>query len=70
MIINPDIMRRDTVQLLKQIDVQIKEVEEAARRSNVPPSKLRDTNGNWVINPLLLAKVQAYATLVQLQSMK
>lgn len=67
MIITQDILRRDTVQLLKQIDAQIKEVEEQARQVGVPPEKLRDRSGNWVMSPLLLAKAQAYSTLVQLQ---
>jgi len=68
MIINDDILRRDTIRMLRQIDVQIKEVEEMAKRSGTTPEKFRDTNGNWVMIPLLLAKVQAYSMLVQLQA--
>jgi hypothetical protein len=70
MIISPDIMRRDTVQLLNDINTQIKEVKEEAQRKGFPPERMRDGNGNWVMSPLLLAKAQAYATLVQLQVMK
>lgn len=68
MIINDDILRRDTIQLLRQIDTQIKEVEEMAKRSHLPPESFRDANGNWPMIPLLLAKTQAVATLVQLQT--
>jgi hypothetical protein len=69
-IINPDIMRRDTVQLLNDINTQIKEVKEEARRTGVPSEKMRDSAGNWIMSPLLLAKAQAYSTLIQLQVMK
>lgn len=68
--INPDILRRDTVQLITQINEQIKEVEEEARRVGVPPVKMRDRSGGWVMSPLLLAKAQGYSTLVQLQVKK
>jgi hypothetical protein len=67
MIITQDILRRDTVQLIRQIDAQIKEVEEMAERSGTTPEKFRDTNGNWPMIPLLLAKTQAYSMLIQLQ---
>ena len=70
MIINPDILRRDTVQLLNQIEEQIKVVTEEAQGMGIPPVKLRDGNNNWVMIPLLLAKAQAYSTLVQLQARK
>jgi hypothetical protein len=68
MIINRDILRRDTIKLIKQIDAQIAEVQEEATRMGIPPEKLRDTNNNWVMSPLLLAKAQAYSSLVLLQA--
>ena len=70
MIINPDILRRDTIQLLNQINAQIEEVEKAAQNMGIAPYEIRDTNNNWVMIPLLLAKTQAYYTLVQLQAKK
>jgi hypothetical protein len=70
MIITQDILRRDTVRLIKQIDAQIKEVEEEAQRAGIPPEKLRDSHNNWVMSPLLMAKAQAYNTLVLLQTGK
>ena len=68
--VSPNILRRDTVQLLGQINTQIAEVEEHCRRRHLPPEKLVDEHGNWVMIPLLLAKAQAYSTLVQLQGKK
>jgi hypothetical protein len=68
MIINDDILRRDTIQLLRQIDLQINEVNQEAKKLGVKSHELRDSSGNWVMSPLLLAKVQAYSMLVQLQA--
>lgn len=67
MIINVDILRKETVQLLQEINTQMAAVKEAAETMEIPPEKMRDSNGNWVMTPLLLAKAQAYSTLVALQ---
>jgi hypothetical protein len=67
MVINDDILRRDTILLLKQIDLQINELLIRAEEAGHKGYTLRDANGNWPMIPLLLAKTQAYATLVQLQ---
>jgi hypothetical protein len=67
MIINNDILRRDTMELLKQIDAQINDVNRHASQMGIKGYQLRDANGNWAMSPLLLAKAQAYSTLVQLQ---
>lgn len=68
MIINKDSLRRDVIAIIKQIDAQLDEVKEEASRMGIPPQKMRDTNGNFVMSPLLLAKAQAYGSLIQLQS--
>ena len=68
MIINPDILRRDTVELLKSIEAQINQVKKEARQTGITPEEMRDANRNWVMSPLLLAKAQAYSTLVMLQT--
>jgi hypothetical protein len=70
MIINEDILRRDTVKLIKEIEMQIEEVQRHADIAGIEPHKLRDANGSWVMIPLLQAKAQVYGTLVQLQSKK
>jgi hypothetical protein len=58
------------VAVLNEIELQIKEVKKTALDRDVRPEQLRDDRGNWVMSPLLLAKVQALHTLVQLQSPK
>lgn len=67
MIISDDILRRDLVQLIRQIDTQMDEVKKQAENLGIEPKQLRDANGNWAISPLLVAKAQAYAALIQLQ---
>jgi hypothetical protein len=68
--ISPDILRKETVQLIRQIDAQIEEIKAESTRMGKVPSELRDSTGNWVLSPLLLAKAQAYNTLVLLQAKK
>ena len=68
--INPTALRRETMQLINQINVQIEQVRAEAEIRNIPPEKLRDSEGNWAITPLLLAKAQAYSTLAILQAKK
>lgn len=68
MVINEDILRRDTVQLIKQIDVQIAEATASAQHLDISPEQMRDSQGNWVMTPLLHAKATAYNTLVLLQT--
>lgn len=66
MIVSPDALRKDVVALLRSIDDQIDEVEAESRKLGCLPEQVRDTNGSWALSPLLLAKAQAYAALVQL----
>lgn len=68
MIYNVNELRKDTVALINIINAQIDEVEGEAKIAGVPANKLKDSNGNWVLSPLLLAKAMAYNTLVMLQS--
>jgi len=67
-IISPDILRRDTIQLINQINAQIEEVEAQAKLNGVKPTSLVDHDGNFVLPPLLLAKATTYNTLVMLQT--
>lgn len=66
MVTSENALRKEVVDLLGQINIQISELEAEARRMDIHPSKLRDRNGQWLMTPLLLAKTQAIATLVQL----
>lgn len=68
MIYNINELRKDTVALIKQIDAQIAEVQAVADEHKVPVNKIQDSHGNWILNPLLLAKAMAYNTLVTLQT--
>lgn len=53
-------------ELLETIDHQIHIVETFAREEGIPPLKLMDRNGNWVMAPLLLAKAQTLTSLAYL----
>lgn len=66
--IRPDALRLDLMNLIKEIDSQIQEVKGVAQEMGIPPEKLRDRTGNYVMTPLLLAKAQSYAALIQLQA--
>jgi hypothetical protein len=70
MVINADILRRDTVQLIQQIDAQIAVIKLEARELKIKPEQMQDGRGNWVMSPLLLAKAQAYNSLILLQTKK
>ncbi len=65
MIVSPDILRKELLSLMAQIDAQIVEIERAAETRGVKPTQLRDNNG-WVMIPLLVAKVTTLSTLVNL----
>lgn len=66
MITSPDMLRRDTVHTLGQINEIITDVEDEAKKLDIPPTKMRDASGGMVLTPLLLAKVMAINTLVEL----
>lgn len=66
--VTPNALRRDTVQLIHQINTQIRVVEQNAMDQGISAQYLRDSTGNWPLATLLLAKAQAYSTLVQLQT--
>ncbi len=66
MIVSPDILRKELVSLLAQIDLQITEIKATAVEEGIRGEYLRDKNGNWPMIPLLSAKVQALSTLAQL----
>lgn len=68
MIYSVNEMRKDTVALIKQIDMQISEVQRAAVSQGVDPFVMQDSDGKWPMIPLLAAKATAYNTLVLLQT--
>ncbi len=66
MIISPDILRKEMVLLLNQINEMIEEVQREAKQLDILPHQMRDYYGGWVLIPLLAAKVSAISTLAQL----
>jgi hypothetical protein len=64
--VSPDMLRKETVQLIRAIDRQIAAIEEHAEKMGTEAHLLHDESGNWAMPPLLLAKATAYNTLVQL----
>lgn len=68
--VSPDVLRKETVQLIRQIDTQIAAVEKYAERLGTEARDLNSGSGNWAMSPLLVAKATAYNTLVMLQEKK
>lgn len=66
MIVSPDILRREMISLLNMIDAQITEVQKFADAKGIKPEEVKNADGSWAMNPLLLAKVQAVQTLALL----
>ena len=66
MIVSPNEMRKETVHVFKQINKQIEAVEAIAAEVGCDPSEVRDGNGAFMMAPLLLGKVMAISTLVEL----
>lgn len=55
---------RELSRTMSQINAQIEEVREEAKRMEISPIKMRDTSGNYVLTPLLVAKAQTLHALV------
>lgn len=70
MIVSQNDLRRDTMQVMRYVDEQIKAVEALAESMRTDAVRLRDSQGNFVLPPLLLAKAQTLNTLVLLQQPK
>ena len=68
MIYNVNELRKDTVQLIQQIEYQIEVVEKRAKEMGIDPHVMQDSQGYWPMIPLLAAKASAYNTLIMLQT--
>jgi len=68
--ISQDVLRKDTVALIRQIEAQIDQVVKYANGLGVSPYSLRTSEAGWAMAPLLQAKATAYNTLVLLQEKK
>lgn len=66
MIVNQDLLRKETVALLSQVNRMIDEVKQEAEQRGTSPEKMRDMNGTFVMTALLQVKAQAISALVEL----
>lgn len=64
--INYNVLRRELATTLTMIDQQITAVKTEAEKKGTRPENLQNEHGDWVMIPLILAKVQATAALVEL----
>jgi hypothetical protein len=64
--VRPRVLREELMSTLTLIDASIDEVKKECRNRRIMPSELRDTSGNWVMIPLLSAKVTALNALILL----
>lgn len=64
--VNPDALRKETVQALRVIDGEVLRHETEARRADVSPFDLRDVSGNAPYVSLITAKLVALNTLALL----
>jgi hypothetical protein len=62
-VVNKMELGREISTTIIQVNKQIEAVREQAHRAGVDAIRLRDTNGNWVIIPLLAAKAQCLHAL-------
>jgi hypothetical protein len=68
MIVNKDILRKETMATLTSVEIVIDDIKQQAQDYGITPEKMRDANNNYVMAPLLLAKINALDILVQLQA--
>lgn len=64
--VSPNALRKETVQVLKQVDEQIAQVKKYANQRGLLPAEVRDERGGWAMSPLLAAKAQCLHTLTLL----
>lgn len=64
--VSPNALRKETVQLLAQINTQIATVKLVAKERGVEPHQIMDPSGQYLLSPLLLAKAQCLHTLTLL----
>lgn len=64
--VSPNELRKETVQVLKQVDEQIAQIKKYANQVGVFPAEVRDASGGWSMSPLLAAKAQCLHTLTLL----
>lgn len=57
-------IRRELDRALRQINSQIEEIRQEAVRTSTPPVTMRDSQGNYIWSPLVVAKAQVLHAIV------
>jgi hypothetical protein len=64
--VRPVVLREELMKTYREIGRQTDEVNKIAKDMGIEPHQLRDTSGNWLIVPLLVARVQILHSLTLL----
>lgn len=65
---DPKELQKELLRTLDDIKVQAEQIRTAASSMGVDPVALRDTNGSWVLAPLLGARAQVLHALAILET--
>lgn len=65
---NPRVLRNALITSLAAVDNQIEAVKFEASELDTLPSRIRDTQGNFLLTPLLCAQAQILHSLTLLQT--
>lgn len=63
---NGEEMNRELNRALRQINSQIEEIRREAVRTDIPPVTMKDSNGNYIWAPLVVAKAQVLYAIILL----
>lgn len=64
--IRPIVLRQELVESYQDVQRQLTVVKDTAVSMGIEPKDLRDSNGGWVMIPLLLTRVQILHALALL----
>ena len=65
--ISSQILLQELAVAFQELEKQVNVVKSMARASNVRPERIRDSKGDLVLSPLLVAKAQTLHALVLLE---
>lgn len=57
MIVSPDVLRRETVQLMKTVEKEMQKFEDEGRLRHISPFQVKDANGNALYATLVAARL-------------
>jgi hypothetical protein len=64
--VNPDALRKEVIQTLREVEASISVAKQDAKDLDIQAEKLRDHWGTLVMPQLLLAKAQCLDSLIRL----